>query len=487
MNSLTAFAEEEFEAFRDLLRDAAGLKFDASRREALRLAVRTRALACGDQSFRVYLERLHGPWGEAEFQRLLDLVTIQETSFFRNPEHFQALARPVLNEVRLRAAGRPLRIWSAGCATGEEAYSIGLSLLEAGVQSAEVVGTDVSEAALETARAGCYTQRAVRLVPRPVLDRYFDRVNDQFVVGEALRRIVRFEHLNLIRDPFPTARFAGCDVVFCRNVIIYFTPESVRRIVRTFAECLLPGGALFLGPSETLWQLSTDFELAEWGGGFYYRRRQPVPVQEPGPAVRETTSFSPSRSTSRRPRRHARRAAPARSPASPRPEKSGLDKALEALRTGDAQGATAALEATLADEGAGAIALVILAYLYLSGGRREPAADLTRRALAQDPLCPDVHLLEGLVAKEEGRNEEALAAFRRALYLEPASALARYHLGQVYAVCGQRTRAEREFAEVVRLLEAGAAASALSVAYPAEALRHACRLAWDKCREARRA
>ena len=482
MKSLAAFAEEEYEAFRDLLRDAAGLKFDESRREALRLAVRTRALACGDKSFRIYRDRLHGPGGETELQRLLDLVTIQETSFLRNPEHFLALAGPVLQEVRLNAGSRPIRLWSAGCATGEEAYSIGLSLLEAGVHSAEVVGTDLSEAALEAARIGRYGQRAVRQVPLPLLDRYFERVKDQFLVGEALRQVVRFEHLNLIREPFPTVRFAGCDVVFCRNVIIYFTPESVRRIVRTFAECLLPGGVLFLGPSETLWQLSTDFELAEWGGGFYYRRRRPVPVREERPPVRETASLSPPRSPSRRPRRQPRRVAPPIPPAS-----SGLDKALEALRAGDAPGATAILEASLDGQGAGAVPLVVLAYLYLSGGRREPAVDLARRALALDPLCPDAHLLEGLVAREEGRHEESQAAFRRALYLEPASALARYHLGQVYAVCGQRRKAEREFSEAIRFLEAGAAASPLSVAYPAEALHHACRLAWEKCREARRA
>ncbi len=487
MKSLAAFAEEEYEAFRDLLREVAGLKFDTSRREALRLAVRARALACGDESFQEYLDRLHGPAGEAELHRLLELVTIQETYFLRNPEHFQALGGPVLSEVPLRAADRPIRIWSAGCATGEEAYSIGLTLLQAGVQSAEVVGTDVSEAALEAARAGCYSRRAVRQVPPPLLDRYFERVQDQFLVGEELRRLVRFEHLNLIREPFPTARFAGCDVVFCRNVIIYFTPESVRRVVHTFAECLLPGGVLFLGPSETLWQLSTDFELAEWGGGFYYRRRRPVPVQEQRATVRETTSFSPPRASSRRPRRQPRRVASPRPKVSSGSDKTGYDKALEALRAGDAQGATAILEASLDGQGAGAVPLVVLAYLYLSGGRREPAVDLARRALALDPLCPDAHLLEGLVAREEGRHEESQAAFRRALYLEPASALARYHLGQVYAVCGQRRKAEREFSEAIRLLEAGAAASPLSVAYPAEALHHACRLAWEKCREARRA
>lgn len=477
MSRLAAFNEEEFEAFRDLVREAAGLQFDASRREALRLAVRARALACGDASFQAYLDRLYGPAREPELTHLLELLTIQETCFFRNPEHFRALAEVVLPELRLRSGERPIRIWSAGCATGEEPYSIALSLLEAGVNSAEVIGTDVSEAALEAARAARYSRRAVRLVPGPLLDRYFQRDGDQFLAGEGLRRLVRFEHLNLVREPFPPAPFAGCDAIFCRNVMIYFAPESVRRLIRTFAECLLPGGFLFLGPSETLWQVSTDFELAEWAGGFFYRRRRPVPAHEPRPSAPVAGAPPPAP----RRRRQARRVAPAGPPV-----QSGLEWALEALRAGDAAGAAATLETVLAGEGAGTVPLVLLGYLRLSGGRLEEAADLTRRALARDPLCPDGHLLEGLIARERGRHEEAMAAFKRSLYLEPASALAHYQLGQLCALRGQRERAQRELAEAVRLVETGAAPSVLAAAYPVESLRHACRLTWEQSRAAPR-
>lgn len=475
MSRLTTFAEGEFEAFRDLIGERFGLQFDGSRREALRLAVRTRTLACGDESFQAYLDRLRGPGREGELGRLVELLTIQETAFFRNPEHFRALAEAVLPRLLPRPADRPIRIWSAGCATGEESYSIALTLLEAGTQSAEILGTDVSEAALDVARAGRYGRRAVRLVPAPVLDRYFHRDKDHFLAGETLRRLVRFEYLNLIQEPFPAARFAGCDVVFCRNVIIYFTPESVRRLVRTLAECLAPGGVLFLGPSETLWQLSTDFELAEWAGGFYYRRRQPVHVPEPRPVPRRIEPPRP------KPRRETRRVAP---PGPPAPL--GLESAQQALRAGDAASATAALEAAVAGEGIDAPPLVLLGYLHLCGGRFEAAADLAGRALARDPLCPDAHLLEGLIAREQGRHEEAMAAFKRALYLAPASALARYQLGQLYALRGQRRRAQHEFAEAMRLLDAGAAPSVLETAYPPESLRRACHVTWEKSRAADR-
>lgn len=475
MTDQAAFAEDVFQAFRDLVRRRAGLQFDASRREALRLAVQARVQACGDGSFQAYLDRLREPGREAELMRLLELLTIQETCFFRNPEHFRALAEAVLRQLPVDPAGRPIRIWSAGCATGEEPYSIALTLLEAGASSAEVVGTDVSQAALEAARAGRYSRRAVRLVADPLLDRYFQREGDQFLVGEEARRLVRFEHLNLIQEPFPTARFSGWDVIFCRNVIIYLAPESVRRLVRIFTECLPPGGVLFLGPSETLWQLGTDFELAEWAGGFYYRRRAPAPLAGPEspPPARETVH----RSRVRRSRRTGRRAAP---PEIPIPTAAG--EVLEAIRSGDVLEAQAGLEASLTGKDPGAVSLVLLGYLHLSGGRRESAADLARRALALDPLCPDAHILEGLIAKEGGRDEEALAAFRRAIYLEPASALARYQLGQLYALRGEPERAHREFAETIRLLDAGAASSVLTAAYPVESLRHACRLTWERSR-----
>ena len=484
MSRLTTFADGEYEAFRDLIGESFGLQFDGSRREALCLAVRTRTLACGDERFQAYLDRLRGlpvrgtqagPGREGELGRLVELLTIQETSFFRNPEHFRALAEAVLPGLLPRPGGRPIRVWSAGCATGEEPYSIALTLLETGTQSAEILGSDVSEAALDVARAGRYSRRAVRLVPGPLLDRYFHRDKDRFLAGEALRRLVRFEYLNLIQEPFPTTRFSGCDVVFCRNVIIYLTPECVRRLVRTLAECVAPGGVLFLGPSETLWQLSTDFELAEWGGGFYYRRRQPVHVPEPQPVPRKVDSPPPRP----KPRREIRRVAP---PGPPAP--SGLERAQQALRAGDAASARAALEAAIAGESIDAPPLVLLGYLRLSGGGVEAAADLARRALARDPLCPDAHLLEGLIAREQGKHDEATAAFKRALYLEPASALARYQLGQLHVLRGQRRRAQHEFAEAIRLLDAGAAPSVLGTAYPPESLRRACHVTWEKSRAA---
>jgi chemotaxis protein methyltransferase CheR len=477
MSRLATFAEEEFEAFRDLIGETFGLQFDGSRREALGLAVRTRTLACGDESFQAYLDRLRSVERETELGRLVELLTIQETYFFRNPEHFRALAEAVLPALLSRPGGRPIRIWSAGCATGEEPYSIALTLLETGTQSAEILGTDVSEAALDVARAGHYSRRAVRLVPGPLLDRYFHRDKDRLLVGEALRRLVRFDYLNLIQEPFPASRFTGCDVAFCRNVIIYLTPEAVRRLVRTLAECLAPSGILFLGPSETLWQLSTDFELAEWGGGFYYRRRQPVHAREPRPVPRKVDSPPPRP----KPRRAIRRVAP---PGPPAP--SGLERAQQALRAGDAASASAALEAATAGESIDAPPLVLLGYLRLSEGRVDTAAECARRALACNPIFPDAHLLEGLIAREQGRHEEAMTAFKRALYLEPASALARYQLGQLYALRSQRRRAQHEFAEAIRLLDAGAAPSVLEAAYPVESLRRACHLTWEKSRAADR-
>lgn len=475
MSDLAAFADEEFEAFREFVRRSAGLQFDASRREALRLAVRTRVLACGDGTFQAYLDRLRGPGREAELTRLLELLTIQETCFFRNPEHFRALAEAVLPHLPGRPTGRLIRIWSAGCATGEEAYSIALTLLETGLSSAEVLGTDVSEAALEGARTGRYSRRALRLVAGPLLDRYFRREGEHFLVGEEVRRLVRFEHLNLIQEPFPTARFSGWDVIFCRNVIIYLAPESVRRLIRIFTECLAPGRVLFLGPSETLWQLSTDFELAEWAGGFYYRRRAPAPFPVPAsPPPAGDTGHLPRAPQSRRARRRV-------APPEP-PIQTGLERALEAIRSGDVVGAEAVLEASVGEEDPEAVPLVLLGYLRLSGGKLEAATDLTRRALGLDPLCPDAHILEGLIAREEERDEAALAAFRRAIYLEPGAALARYQLGQLYALRGERERAHHEFAETIRLLNAGAASSVLTAAYPVESLRHACRLTWERSR-----
>ncbi len=277
---MTGLAEAEFEALRRHLSRAAGLVFDAGRRHSLALSVQERLHATGDRTVAAYLTRLTDP---VEQQHLLDEVTVQETCFFRPPQ-MGALRTYVLPELLRAAAGRRrLRVWSAGCSTGEEPYTLAM-LLRAQVPAGwdvQVLGTDVSRRAVEAARAGHYGRRSVQRTTPEELARSFTPAGRGYDVRPEVRALVALRQHNLVTDPLPYA--AGeVDLVLCRNVTIYFAAETTRRLVQRLHGVLRPGGYLLLGHAETLWQVSEDFELVPVGSGadaaFLYRARGPQAV-----------------------------------------------------------------------------------------------------------------------------------------------------------------------------------------------------------------
>ena len=228
-------SDEDFARFRDLLRSAAGLVFDAARRDSLAYSVSERLRITGIESVAAYLDVVAPP-ASVERQRLLDEVTIQETHFFRNPPQMRALLVHVLPELirQAEASGRRLRIWSAGCSTGEEPYTVAMMLRELLPSTdgwdIEVLATDVSEEALERARLATYGPRAVQLARPEDVERFFARDSDgRYEVRPEVRSLVRFSHQNLVHDPPPAS---GLDLVLCRNVTIYFDRDTTRSLMQ---------------------------------------------------------------------------------------------------------------------------------------------------------------------------------------------------------------------------------------------------------------
>ncbi len=260
--------EEEYERTTQTLVRLAGLVFDVSRRGAISAILHERLEATGHPSVDSYLAHVESSLGLEERQQLLDAVTIQETHFFRNLPQMEALRRDVLPDLlkRNRSTGRPLTIWSAGCSTGEEPYTLAMLLVqlfeETGPFPVRIVGTDVSAAALDVARAGVYSGRTIHLAEPGAVDRWFDaRPDDSFSVAQPVRDLVEFRLQNLVADEPPFGP-GEVDLVVCRNVTIYFGRETTRRLVDGFHRLLTPGGYLLLGHAETLWQISDSFSLA---------------------------------------------------------------------------------------------------------------------------------------------------------------------------------------------------------------------------------
>jgi chemotaxis protein methyltransferase CheR len=209
---------------------------------------------------------------DRHWAELMDRLSVPETYFWRQPDQIVALAQVVAPRHLARRAAAPLRIWSAACCTGEEPISIAIALAEAGLlhrRPIEIVASDGSAAMIARARNGVYAERSFRALPADLRDRYFRREGAGWRVDPRVHGQIRWTTANLV-DPAAVRPLAASDVIFCRNVLIYFSDETITHVARLFAEGLPDDGHLFLGASESLTRLPTEFELAEVGGAFVY-------------------------------------------------------------------------------------------------------------------------------------------------------------------------------------------------------------------------
>lgn len=439
---MMAVAHELLADLAALLKDRVGLHIKPDSYSALRLAVVAR-LEEADGAFQGaegYLDVLRSDEGDEELRSLLPLVTVGKTSFFRDERQFRALAAlmPSLLD-QGRAAGRPVRIWSAGCATGEEVFSIAMTAAEAGARPGEVelLGTDVNPEAVSAAARGLFDERRVRDVQPPLVERYFEAEGDAFRVRSDLRRLLAgVRPHNLVSTVYPRPQAGAWDLVFCRNVIIYFDTATTQRVLARFHAGLSPGGYLFLGYSESLFRIFEGFELTEVAGAFLYRRPEgaarpagPAPPPPP-PAMAHRYVAAPVK--------HVRLPEPAPSAAAPpareaRPLLSPqevLDGAVTLFAEGRFGAARDRLERLLSQAGEDLAVRLTLANLY--GILRQPdrATESYQAALALEPLSAEAHLFYGIHLLAAGDAGAASLELSRALFLDPDLALAHYYLGR---------------------------------------------------------
>ena len=352
--------------------------------------------------------------GRLQIEALVAQLTIGETYFFRDPAVFKALATHVFPALTRERAGRAkrLRIWSAGCCTGEEPYSLAIALREAvpdiDAWQVTILATDINPRFLHTAVAGVYGPWSFRGVPEERRSAWFRPAADgRFEVVPEVRRMVTFACLNLVEDVWPSLVTGtnAMDLIFCRNVLMYFAPERIRQVVAGFHAALVPGGRLNVSPTDAPRELFTGFLPPEIPGVTMYRKGvPPAPPARPAPAV---------------PPVPARRPAPVAPPLPAAPR----DHAAEARQ--------------LANE-----------------GRLTAALAACDRALAANRLAPAHHYLRGIILQEQDAAADAAKALRRALYLDPDFALAHFTLGHLLLRQGRRADAVRSFANARALLRA---------------------------------
>jgi chemotaxis protein methyltransferase CheR len=419
--------DTDFAAVRDFLSGAAGLAFDESRRAALAAVVSERLKATGASSVADYLDGLAGPGGAGERQRLMDRVTVQETYFFRNLPQIDALRHRVLPDLLRRAArrDRPLTIWSAGCSTGEEAYTIAMLVQDLAPRStagtrdelpaARILATDVSAAALAVAERATYSGRTLDAVPAMERDRWFvPRAGRTMAVRDDVRRMVELRQQNLITDAPPFGP-GEVDLIVCRNVTIYFSRATTRALIGSFHDVLDDSGYLMLGHSETLWQVSDAFTLVPLGEAFVYRRGGARRIEV-------SPSVTPRRLRPAHPRRHT---SSATSPAAavvrrPPAVQDHLASAREALDAGDYRETARLAELAIAADSLVADSYVVLGHARSALGLDAQAVEPLRKAVYLEPAAGHAHFLLAGALSRLGLHGPAAVSYRAAAQSLPA-------------------------------------------------------------------
>ncbi|HEY2407491.1 MAG TPA: CheR family methyltransferase [Polyangiaceae bacterium] len=463
---------EDVRAFRSLVGKHIGLDFDDSKLDYLSDVLSERLKAHDTTALGSYVDRL-GNGNREELRALAEQLTVTETYFFRYWDHFRAFSELVLPKLlRARRGTGKIRILSAGCASGEEAYSLAMLAREhvADLESIEILGVDINPAMIQKALRGRYSPWALRTTSPAYAERYFQAGKGTFTLLPTVVQAATFEEGNLVdaSSSFWQARY---DLVFCRNALMYFAPEVAAEVVKRIARCLNPDGYLFLGHAETLRGLSTDFHLCHTHDTFYYSLRGDAergaaeghrtlpPVSAPTPALAETDSSwvelirgasdriaSLTTPTQSRP-------AYLTSSAAPRADaRSALARAVGMLEEERFAEALAVLHALPTSARKDPEALLLRAVVLTNSGELAEAECACSELLELDELNAGAHYLSALCREHAGDYAAALDHDRTAAYLEDGFAMPHVHMGLLAVRIGRNEDALSAFGKALRLL-----------------------------------
>jgi chemotaxis protein methyltransferase CheR len=465
----------DVERFRTVVAQHLGFRFDDAKLDSLAEVLNERVERARDGHVDAYLSRLASPArGREELRLLADRLTVAETYFFRNPDQLRAFADVVLGR-------RPLRILSAGCASGEEAYSLAIlareRLGELAGRETTILGIDVNPSMIEKAERARYSEWSLRQTPDDLRARYFrSEGRDDIVLDERVRAMVTFAERNLVRDDPAFWQPDSFDAIFCRNVIMYFRPEVARAVVARMTQALTRDGFLFLGHAETLRGISHDFHLRHTHETFYYRRRTavesdlpfepqqaapspplPAAALELGEAWMEAIDRSAERIAAlAHGARRSRAAADAGRVDTPRAAPGSrwdLGLPVDLLRRERFADAIASLGALPPESRHDSDVQLLRAVVLTNAGDLGEARRVCEQLLELDGLNAGAHYLMALCLERAGEREAAVEHDRTAVYLDSAFAMPHLHLGLTARRAGDVATARRELEQALALLE----------------------------------
>lgn len=451
-----------------------GLHFPSERWPDLQRGVSAAAQEFGYQhDLGRYVEQLLLPTLiQGRLENFARHLTVGETYFFREKRSLEVFERNIVPELiqTRRGSSKAIRIWSAGCATGEEPYSIAIMVnkLMAGLEkwNVEILATDLNSGSLQKAAEGIYGEWSFRGIPPSVRSAYFEPVVEgRWAINSAITKMVRFAQLNLMDDSFPppSSFIAGLDVIFCRNVLMYFTPEGMRKVVRRLYSSLASDGWLIVSPTETSHELFTEFATVNFGDVILYRKS--------APHSRETVTlpsvvYDESGSSPRLPEQefdnselaiasvcstvakdqdhgiHAENAVPL-VPSLRQPAIHGTE------RDEDVQQIIETFPSQNSNDVQG---MLLLARAGANQGNLAAALVWCDKAIAADKMFARAYYLRATILQEQGSLPEALFALKQTVYVEPRFVLGHFSLGNLALKQGELKESGKHFENVLLLL-----------------------------------
>ena len=469
-----ALARVDVLRFRDFVSRKLGLRYEDGKLDELASVLRERMDTLGLAAFGAYENQLRGQERE-ELRALAERLTVGETYFFRYWDQFRAFVEVVLPASLRARSGRPVRVLSAGCASGEEAYSLAMLAREnaapSGARDVRVLGVDVNRAALEKAARARYSAWSLRETSPEMRARYFRPEGRDFCLDGEVVTMASFEERNLIDEDPAFWRPDAFDVVFCRNVLMYFSPDLMAAVVARITRSLAPEGFLFLGHAETLRGVSQDFHLRHTHETFYYQRRDaPEVARAPptSPRLEPSVPDSPSLEDSswvdaiqraservlqlsRAPQPAVREAAEAPS-VRPVPARFDLEPAVELLRQERHREAMDLLHALPESSRSDPDAQLLRAALLTNSGMLAEAEAMCGEILRKDELSAGAHYLMALCREHAGDRRAALQHDQAAIYLDAEFAMPHLHVGLLARRSHDREGARSELGRALTLL-----------------------------------
>ncbi len=438
------WSDSGYEAIARLLGARAGLTFRPSQRSSIEQGIQRAMSREGTSDFAAYLDRLESD--AIALDNLLVQTTVGETYFFRDPGQFQVISELILPDICERSdRNHTIRLWSAACASGEEAYSLAMLLHRKGLLSrSSILGTDISRDALNLASQATYREWSLRGAGKQQAAPYLTEIDGEYRVAPEIRASAHFEYLNLALDNYPSTATGtrGVDLILCRNVMIYFDRETIRSIVNRFHRCLVPGGWLITAVSDPQIHEYDLFDVIPTNHGMIFRKSEPTRQDKSvGPSLGQAGG---TQSTARE--ETAGQGTIASEPASrsakaPSTEEAAkLAEAKTAMDAGEyEQAAEIAAQLTQFDEAA---IIHIQALANRDVRRAERACDAASK---QRPLSKELHYLHAVLLMDLNRHADAATALQRVLYLDRTLALAHFSLAVVLRTLGKLDDARREF------------------------------------------